>query len=221
MGDIISITAGDTIFPQGLKSIPSPPRRLFARGNLDLLTEPKMAAVVGTVSPGKDAAINARNIVSALVRRGFVVISGLASGCDTLAHSACLDAGGKTIAVLAHGLDYCYPQANYPLFQAIPEKGGLLLSEYPPGVRPKRQYFVIRNRLQSGLGRGICVVEAEREGGTMHTARFAFKQKRLVGCVPSGAGGNVFLLSEKNAWPLGSDKEIEKFIDMLEHEVML
>jgi DNA processing protein len=180
-----------------------------------------MAAVVGTVSPGKEAAIHAHSVVSALVRRGFVVVSGLASGCDTLAHAACLDVRGKTIAVLAHGLDYCYPRANYPLFRAILEKGGLLLSEYPAGVRPKRQYFVIRNRLQSGLGRGICVIEAEREGGTMHTARFACKQKRLVGCVPSGAGGNVFLLSEKNAWPLGTEREIETFIDMLEHEVML
>jgi DNA processing protein len=206
----------DGEFPATLRSIPSPPLVLFARGNTAFLNEGLAAAVAGTTLPGRGAEAACRRVTGALCRRGFVVVSGLARGCDTLAHRCCLEAGGRTVAVLAHGPDYCYPAENRSLAEAILESGGLLLSEYPPGVRPKRNYFVARDRLQSGLGRGLCVIEAELSGGTMHTVRFAEKQGRLIGCVPCEASGNRFLLSGGKARPLGSDEEIEGFIDMME-----
>jgi DNA processing protein len=210
------LTPWDGEFPAALRSIPSPPLILFARGNTALLHEGRAAAVAGTVSPGGGAGAACRSVTGALCRRGFVVVSGLARGCDTLAHRCCLEAGGRTAAVLAHGPDYCYPAENRSLAEAILESGGLLLSEYPPGVRPRRNYFVARDRLQSGLGRGLCVIEAELSGGTMHTVRFAEKQGRLIGCVPCEAPGNRFLLSGGKARPLGSGEEIEEFIDMME-----
>jgi DNA processing protein len=206
----------DGEFPAALRSIPSPPLVLFARGSRSLLNEGRTAAVAGTVSPGSGAEAACRRVTGALCRRGFAVVSGLARGCDTLAHRCCLEAGGRTVAVLAHGLDYCYPRENRSLAEAILESGGLLLSEYPPGIRPRPNYFVARDRLQSGLGRGLCVIEAELSGGTMHTVRFAEKQGRLIGCVPCEAPGNRFLLSEGKARPLGRDEEIEGFIDMME-----
>jgi DNA processing protein len=210
------LTPWDGEFPAVLRSIPSPPLILFAKGNTALLNESRAAAVVGTVSPGKGAEAVCRRVTGALCRRGFVVVSGLARGCDTLAHWCCLEAGGKTVAVLAHGPDYCYPKENRSLAEKIAGSGGLLLSEYPPGVRPRRNYFVARDRLQSGLGRGVCVIEAEVSGGTMHTVRFAEKQGRLIGCVPCGAPGNRLLLSGGKACPLDGDEEIEEFINKME-----
>jgi DNA processing protein len=206
----------DGEFPATLRAIPSPPLILFAKGNTALLNEPRIAATAGSVSPGSGAGAACRRIIEALCRRGFMVVSGLARGCDTLAHQCCLEAGGMTLAVLAHGLDYCYPRENSPLADAILDRGGLLLSEYPPGVRPRRNYFVARDRLQSGLGRGLCVIETGLSGGTMHTVRFAEKQGRLIGCVPCEAPGSRFLLDEKKAHPLGSGGEIEEFIRMME-----
>jgi DNA processing protein len=210
------VTPWDGEFPAALRSISSPPLVLFARGNTALLNEGRIATVVGTVSPGSGAEAACRRVTGALCRRGFVIVSGLARGCDTLAHRCCLEAGGRTVAVLAHGPDYCYPRENRSLAGAISESGGLLLSEYPPGVKPRRNYFVARDRLQSGLGRGLWVIEAELSGGTMHTVRFAEKQGRLIGCVPCDAPGNRFLLSGGKARPLGRNEEIEKFIDMME-----
>jgi DNA processing protein len=206
----------DGEFPAILRSIPSPPLILFAMGNTALLNEPRTAAAAGTVSPGSGAGAVCRRVIGALCRQGFVVVSGLARGCDTMIHQCCLEAGGKTAAVLAHGLDYCYPRENSSLAERILESGGLLLSEYPPGVRPRRNYFVARDRLQSGLGRGLCVIETDLSGGTMHTVRFAEKQGRLIGCVPCEAPGNRLLLEGKKVCPLGSDEEIEAFIRMME-----
>ncbi|MDR2135008.1 MAG: DNA-processing protein DprA [Treponema sp.] len=206
----------DGEFPAMLRSIPSPPLILFVRGSTAILNEARSAAVAGSVSPGDEAGDACRRVTGALCRRGFVIVSGLARGCDTLAHQCCLETGGKTAAVLAHGPDYCYPRENSRLAEAILESGGLLLSEYPPGVKPRRNYFVARDRLQSGLAQGLCVIEAELSGGTMHTARFAEKQGRLIGCVPCEAPGNRFLLRGGKASPLGSDGEIEQFINMME-----
>jgi DNA processing protein len=210
------LTPWDEEFPARLRSIPSPPLILFAKGNTALLNESLTAAAAGTVSPGREADAACRRVTGALCRRGFVVVSGLARGCDTLAHQCCLEVGGKTVAVLAHGLDYCYPRENGRLAGRILESGGLLVSEYPPGIRPRRHYFVARDRLQSGLAGGVCVIEAELSGGTMHTVRFAEKQGRLIGCVPCGAPGNRFLLTGGKAYPLGSNREIERFIRMME-----
>ncbi|MDR1108285.1 MAG: DNA-protecting protein DprA [Spirochaetaceae bacterium] len=210
------LTPWDGEFPARLRAIPSPPLILFVKGSAALLREPRIAAAAGSVSPGAGADAACRRVVGALCRRGFAVVSGLARGCDTLAHQCCLEAGGMTVAVLAHGLDYCYPRENRPLADAILDRGGLLLSEYPPGVRPRRNYFVARDRLQSGLGRGLCVIETGLSGGTMHTVRFAEKQGRPIGCVPCEAPGSRFLLDGKKARPLGSDGEIEEFIRVME-----
>ncbi|MDR1863103.1 MAG: DNA-protecting protein DprA [Treponema sp.] len=209
------LTPWDGEFPASLRSIPLPPLVLFARGDTAVLKESRAAAVAGSVSPGSGAGLSCRRVTGALCRGGFVIVSGLARGCDTMAHRCCLEAGGKTAAVLAHGLDYCYPRENSSLAEAILESGGILLSEYKPGERPRRSYFVARDRLQSGLARGVCVIEAELSGGTMHTVRFAENQGRLIACVPCEAPGNRFLLSEKKAHSLGSDEEIERFIRMM------
>jgi DNA processing protein len=210
------LTPWSALFPAALKAIPASPLILYAKGNAALLGADgggsRAAAVIGTTTPSPAGTAAARRITRALCGSLFIVVSGLAAGCDTAAHDECLRRGGRTIAVLAHGVDYCYPRQNKPLADAIVASGGLLLAEYAPGETPRRHYFDARDRLPSGLSRGVCVAEAEVSGGTMHTVAFAQKQGRLVGSAPLPAGGNRLLLERQGAHPLGTDEQVAAFI---------
>jgi DNA processing protein len=203
-------------FPVNLRGLKRPPRALYALGSRELLENSRAAAVSGTLTPTPEGIEACRRITLGLVERGFVIVSGLAAGCDSAAHRAALDAGGSTIAVLAHGPDYCYPASNRGLREAILEHGGLLLSEYPPGTRPRRYFFVARDRIQSGLSLGVILIQGDLTGGSMHTLNFGEKQGRLLGCVPGLGRGNRMLLKEKRAHPLGSPGEIGLFIRLME-----
>jgi DNA processing protein len=134
----------------------------------------------------------------------------------------CLETGGTTAAILAHGLDTVHPRQHQKVAERLLRKGGCLLSEYPPGTPPRRNHFVLRNRLQSGVSRGTIIIETAIEGGTMHTARFAIAQDRALGCLRPRNGnfgasvaGNQLLLREESAFPLGSREEIDYFIESI------
>ncbi|MDR1904714.1 MAG: DNA-protecting protein DprA [Treponema sp.] len=202
-------------FPQVLARIPAPPLVLYAKGNIRLLDRAEAVAVIGTTEPSPAAQDQGKALTTAIALNGFCIVSGLARGCDTIAHETCLEYNSPTIAVLAHGLDYCYPAQNRPLARAIVEKQGLLVSEYRPGIRPRPGYFVVRDRLQSGLSRAVCVIETGVSGGTMYTVRFAEKQGRMIGCIDSQAEGNRLLIDGKRALPLGSPQSIYAFIEAI------
>ena len=133
---------------------------------------------------GREAALA---LASDLARSGITVVSGLARGIDTVAHRATLESKGRTLAVLANGLDRVYPAENASLAQEIIENGALI-SEYPLGVRPDAYHFPHRNRLMSGITLGTLVVEADLKSGAFSTVRHALEQNREVFCVP----GSVF-----------------------------
>ena len=146
-----------------------PPMILFYRGDLSITRMPQLA-VIGTREVTGFGEKAGEFLVSQFCKQGFCIVSGLAKGCDTVGHMAALPVGGKTIAILAHGLDTIYPQENEGLAQEIIEKGGLLMSEYPIGIGVNRYGLVARDRLQSGLAKATLVIQTGEHGGTMHAS---------------------------------------------------
>ena len=216
------IGSDDSRFPSQLRSIPDPPVVMYVKGELNALAHPALA-VVGTRNPTSFGAAAAERLGANLGAKGFVVVSGLALGCDTAAHEGCLQSRGITVAVFAHGVDYVYPAKNRQLATAIVDGGGALVSEYAPGTKPRPSYFVERDRLQSALSLGVIIVETDVEGGTMHTAGFAVKQQRRLACLvhpakfaaAEKARGNQKLIKESGAFPLEKKEDLDAFIALL------
>ncbi len=179
--------ADDKRYPALLKSIDDPPYLLYCMGDvraLGLLS----VAVVGTRHPSGYGADMARSIAGALSEAGVCVVSGMAIGIDANAHAGALGRGGKTVAVLGSGLNTPYPPENTALFHEIIASGGAVISEYPPDSRPHSFHFPHRNRLISGLCRGVVFVEGRVKSGGMITVRTALDQGREVFAVPGNIG---------------------------------
>ena len=176
------LTYWDEHYPARLKGIYDPPAFLFAKGDMACLDIPSFA-VVGTRHPTGYGRMITERFSRELVQNGFVIISGLARGIDTLAHKTALQSGGKTIAVLGNGLDRIYPSENRKIYQQITENG-LLVSEYPMGTNPDAGNFPKRNRIISGISSGVLITEAGDKSGALLTAYYAADQNREVFAVP-------------------------------------
>lgn len=159
------------------------PDTLYCIGDISLLNR-KAAAVVGARKASQYGKWAAYNLGRKLAGYGIVTVSGLAYGCDAEAHRGALSAGGRTIAVLGTGPDVCYPAANKPVYDEIVKNGGLIVSEWKPGTRPRRAFFAERNRIISGLTSVTVVTEAGVSSGTLITADFAANQGRTVMALP-------------------------------------
>lgn len=215
----------DPDYPAIFRTIPDPPLVLYVKGDLRCLTQPAIA-VIGTRSPTPFGAKTSVRIGARLAELGIVVVSGLALGCDTGAHEGCVDRGGRTVAVLAHGLDMIYPAKNRKLAERILASDGCLVSEYPPGEKPNRGSFVQRDRLQSGLSRGVIVIETGLDGGSMHAVRAGMAQGRRLGCVKHPpeyidrlqAAGNRKLIDEGKAKSIASRSDLEYFVHLCRGE---
>ncbi len=193
------IARDDAEYPAQLAALSDAPPELYALGNVDLLRRPQVA-VVGSRHPTAAGQRIAAQITRDLVAAGLAITSGLARGIDAAAHEAALAADGATIAVCGCGLDLCYPREHRGLFDRIAQHG-LLLSEFPPGTPPRAPHFPQRNRIISGLSRGVVVVEAAADSGSLITARRAALQGREVFAVPGSplnplAAGCLELLRE-------------------------
>ena len=170
------------LYPELLKNTPDAPLFLYARGNLNLLRNPGVA-VVGSRNCSSEGLAAGNAISRQLAASGVTIISGLARGIDSQAHEAALKEVGSTIAVLANGLDVCYPPENRLLQQRIAEEG-LLLCEHMSGATPQAYHFPVRNRLISGLALGVLVVEAAARSGSLITARLGLEYGREVFAIP-------------------------------------
>jgi DNA processing protein len=179
-------------YPRQLLEIYDPPMVLYVRGAAEILEQPGIA-MVGTRHPTPYGVGMAERLACDLAARGLIIFSGMARGVDSAAHRGAVKASGKTVAVFGTGVDLIYPRENQKLSEQILAMGGALVSEFPVGTAPVPQNFPIRNRIISGLSRGVLVVEAGEYSGTRITARCALEQCREVFAVP----GNV---TNKQAW---------------------
>ncbi len=180
------ITLFDNEYPESLKTIYDPPVIIYVKGDLTEQDNLSIAVVGSRVCTYYGLDITKR-IVSGLISDGVTIVSGLARGIDTAAHKAAIDNRGRTIAVLGNGLSLIYPSENKPLAEEI-IKNGALLSEFPMQAQPSKQNFPRRNRIVSGLSKGVLVVEAGNRSGALITANLALEQGRDVFAVPGMAG---------------------------------
>ncbi len=180
---ITVLTWNDEEYPNQLRSIASAPAILYIRGTVTA-DDALAVAIVGTRRATPYGREVAHRIATDLAAVGVTVVSGLAKGIDGIAHDRALAAGGRTIAVLGHGMDMMYPPEHRSLAARIADGGGALITEYPLGTRIDPANFPARNRIISGLALGVVIVEADRKSGALITADFAADQGREVFAVP-------------------------------------
>ena len=184
-GDILILDDGS--YPAMLREIADPPITLYVRGDWEAcLTLPCVAAIGSRMC--STYGTNAAEMLSRdLASRGICIISGLARGIDTSAHRGAMQGRGRTVAVLGTGIDGAYPKENTRLIKEILDSGGAVVSQFPLGTPPLKDNFPYRNRIISGLSRGVLIVEASERSGSLITARLAMEQNREVMAVP----GNI------------------------------
>ena len=199
------LTRGAPHWPDGFASIDVEPARLWLRGRAEILQRPRRVAIVGSRAPTPYGTTQARLFGHRLAVRGIVVVSGLARGVDAAAHEGALESGGHTIAVLGCGVDRPWPAG--PLAGRVAQEG-LMMSEYAPGVAPRRHHFPMRNRIIAALADAVLVVEAAHASGSLITARWAADQGQSVFALPGRvdhpmARGTLRLMRE-GATPIDS-----------------
>ena len=181
--DIGLIDINDYRYPENLKNIEKPPLFLFYKGDIKLLNNEKMIAIIGTRQSTKYGEDSCKKIIKKLVENKVVIVSGLAMGIDSIAHLETLNLKGKTISVLGCGIDIMYPQSNNKIRKQI-EKTGVVISEFPLGMKALPQNFPIRNRIIAGLSKATVVIESSLKGGSLITANIALDENRDVFAVP-------------------------------------
>ncbi|MFA6292054.1 MAG: DNA-processing protein DprA [Victivallales bacterium] len=180
------ITLADDEYPSALKDVHDAPLCLYVRGQMPSDSD-FMLGVVGSRRITNYGRSMSEHLSRSAAYAGWTVVSGLAYGTDAVAHKAVVDAGGRTVAVLGGGLARIFPQDHVPLAKSIIEGGGAVISEFPMEFAPNRRSFPMRNRIISGLSKGVLVIEAGTTSGALITAKFALDQGRLVFAVPGQA----------------------------------
>ena len=181
MAQIITINKNDELFPEYLREIGEDcPETIYVMGNIDLLKSEHKVAIIGSRKATRAGLSKAYDLALEYTKKGYVVVSGLALGCDAAAHRGCMAGGAGTIAIVATGLDLVHPHENIPLQEDILRKGGLILSEQPLGVKANPTRLVARNRLQAALSEEVVVAECPIHSGTMHTVRYAQKYGKAI-----------------------------------------
>jgi len=219
---ITVLTLQDDGYPLYLKEIFAPPPVLYVKGDLSVFRNHTLA-IVGTRSPTTYGLHCARSLTAELCGHA-VIVSGMARGIDTAAHTRCLEMGGKTIAVLGCGIDHIYPAENKDLAERIC-KNGALVSEFPPGTIPEAYNFPRRNRVISGMSCGVIVIEAGEKSGALITADYALQQNRTVFAVPgpinSPVSAGTFKLIKDGAVPIRSSTDVFEHISAATFAPML
>lgn len=173
----------DKLYPENLRKIDNPPKKIYANGNVEILNS-NCISIIGSRKNTKYGEKWCEKFVKEFVKYDLKIVSGMALGIDKIAHSSAIKYGGKTIAVLPSGLEKVYPRENLNLYNQIILNGGCVISEYEPEVEAISKRFLERNRIVSGLSIATVVVEAAYRSGTSVTAKMAQRQGRDVFCIP-------------------------------------
>ncbi|QQG44318.1 MAG: DNA-protecting protein DprA [Candidatus Roizmanbacteria bacterium] len=184
--EIMIITQEDSFYPSSIINIPDPPICLYVKGDIKKYNfdEGFYFAVVGTRKPSPYGQQITKMFSLKLAETGATIVSGLAQGIDTIAHQSALNCHGKTVAFLGCGVDIVYPPGNRKLYEQIIKENGLVISEFPPGRTVLPGLFIARNRLISGLSKGVLVVEGTNKSGALITAKYAALQGKEVFAPP-------------------------------------
>jgi DNA processing protein len=222
--DIKIINKHDEKYPYRYKNIKNPPLILFAKGNIELLNSQCIVSITGTRNPTISAQDRCKKLVETLVKKDVVITSGLAIGCDTIAHKEAIKNNGFTIAIIPSSMDNIYPKENIGLANEIIKKNGLLLSEYPIIINSKinKGQFLERNRLISGISDGLCVIETKKRGGSMQTFKLGKLQKKIIGVIDfdtenENNQGNKILIENENVIKIKEESSILSFIEKIRY----
>lgn len=169
------------------KGINDFPIILFYIGDIHLMNEKKICSVIGTRNPSNQAICYEKKIVKSMVNNGYIILSGLAEGCDSIAHQTCLECKQKTIAIVGTGVDIVFPKKNTQLYEQIIRDKGLILSEYNPGFKGASFAFIQRDRLQAEGSDVIITIQSSIDGGTMHASKSCSKKygRKLIVLSPN------------------------------------
>jgi DNA processing protein len=167
----------DVEYPENLKRSSVRLAVLYVKGEVKILNRPSVA-IIGTREPTAHGEEIAKRITRWMVEQKWVVVSGLALGCDSIAHQTAVTSGGQTVAVMAHGLNTVSPAGNKALAASIIDSGGALVSEFGFDVKPSPSNFVVRDKTQSGLSNGVIIIQSDVKGGSLHASRAAIKDHR-------------------------------------------
>lgn len=184
--EVVAVTATDPEYPPLLLETPGAPQVLFVRGRV-ALNDAQAIGIVGARNCTAYGTRMARKLARDVSRMGVTVVSGLARGIDSAAHRGAVDVKARTVAVLGSGVDVVYPPEHRTLAEEILEAGGSLISELRPGSPPRPQHFPARNRIISGMSKGLLLVEGANRSGAMSTVNFALEQGRTVMALPGQA----------------------------------
>ncbi|MDE7209547.1 MAG: DNA-processing protein DprA [Clostridia bacterium] len=207
------LTVIDEDYPKTLKEIYDPPYALYYQGDRNLFNSKDLLAVVGTRRVSAYGKNIMQNFAPVFVKSGFKIISGLARGVDSIGHRISLENNSPTVAVVANGLDICYPPENADMQRKIAENG-LVISEYPMGAKPLQFHFPERNRIISALSQGVFIPEAGDKSGSLITADYAIEQGRDLFVVP----GNIF--SPQSAGCNKKIRELQAIITLTPEDVI-
>jgi len=223
--DIKVITILDKEYPRKLKVMDTKrPLILYAKGDYSIINDESIA-VIGTRTPCDWSVKVENNLVNKIIELSErVIVSGLALGCDKIAHEGCVNAGGRTIAVLPSGFDKITPKSNQALSENIVKKGGLLISEYFPTTESAKYTFVERDAVIAALSDATLVVECKPESGTMETVKKAMEYNRRIGAYISQTvsrdtySGNVYIIEKQKGEEIKDTESLRRFLSIINSE---
>ncbi len=213
------INRDSNYYPENFKKIKNAPIFLFSKGNKNILNNNKYCAVIGSREPTEYGLKISYKISELLSNNNVIIVSGLALGCDTQAHLACVNNKKPTIAIMPSGLDNILPKQNIALAEDILNHQGCLISEYPINTQVRKFNYVDRDRLQSAISNSVILVESKIDGGSMHTVKFAENYNVKVYCWQHNekyldtnkASGNIHLLKKESITAVKSSQDIKDF----------